>query len=79
MLWTYKGYRPEFIRLGLSDATPLTDLKMPWPPVWMVTLLKPNLWILKQFQNQEELIEIVNNLEISVAWAVLTDYATDLL
>jgi hypothetical protein len=79
MLLTYEEYRPEFLRLGLSDAAPLTELKMPWPPVWMVTLLTPNLWMLKEFPNQRDLIEILNNLEISVAWTVLTDYAADLL
>lgn len=79
MLFTCQQYRTEFLRLGLSDAAPLTELKMPGYPVWMVTLVTPNLLMLKGFPNQQDLIEVLNNLEVSIAWTVLTDYAADLL
>jgi hypothetical protein len=75
VLQAYKQYRPHFIRLGMADAVPLEELQMPQLPVWMVTLLTPNLGILHTFPNPQQLIETLNNLEVSVAWTVLVDYA----
>jgi hypothetical protein len=64
-----------FIRLGTADAVPLEELQMPQLPVWMVTLLTPNIGILHNYPNPQQLIETLNNLEVSVAWTVLVDYA----
>jgi len=75
VLHAYKLYRPHFIRLGTADAVPLEELQMPQLPVWMVTLLTPNIGILHNYSNPQQLIETLNNLEVSVAWTVLVDYA----
>lgn len=55
----------------MSNVVPLDKLQMPQLPVWMVTLFTPNFGLLKQFPNPEQLIETLNNLEVSVAWTVL--------
>jgi hypothetical protein len=54
----------------MSDAVPLEELQMPQLPVWMVTLLTPNFVISQDFPNPQQLIETLNNLEVSVAWTV---------
>jgi hypothetical protein len=59
----------------MADAVPLEELRMPQLPVWMVTLLTPNFAILHDFPNPQQLIETLNDLEVSVAWTVLVDYA----
>jgi hypothetical protein len=79
VLYAYREYWPHFVRVGMDkNAVPVEKLRMPPLPVWMVTLVTPNIGLLHEFPSHMQLIETLNNLEVSVAWTVLVDYAEGL-